>query len=201
MVPEMRIASTAALLLLATLALACNRGKHQGVVIHPGSVDSASTQPGASEARRPHVPADPFGASSSAYGQLQDVTNAALASQWDGTLDTFAPWLEAQTEAVERALALLKAIRVGPRDQYAVANGRIALVYDHIAEALTRASATAAEAGYDADWRDEEGKIWARSTDFWARCVRGCSTGGTHLDAWDLRCRAGLAQSEAKTTP
>ena len=44
---------------------------------------------------------------------------------WSGELEDFAPWLEEETVAVERALNLLKALRVGPRDVYAVANGRI----------------------------------------------------------------------------
>jgi hypothetical protein len=188
----MRIASTTvAACLLACLALGCQRGKEQAVVIQPGSMHNGGHA----------IPSDPFGSASAAYKALYDVTNAALASKWSGELESFAPWLEEQTVAVERALALLKALRVGPGDVYAVANGRIALVYEQIATALTRASGQAAAAGFDADWKDQEGRIWEEANAFWARCSRGCSTGGTHLDAWDLRCRAGQADSRAKLAP
>ena len=141
------------------------------------------------------------GSASAAYKALYDVTNGALALKWSGSLEDFAPWLEEQTVAVERALALLKALRVGPLDVYAIANGRIAIVYDGIATSLTQASEEAAGAGFDADWKGQQGRVWEQANAFWARCVRGCSTGGTHLDAWDLRCRAGLANSEAKLEP
>lgn len=173
---------------LAGLAGGCQRGKQQAVVIEPtpAQLDSQG------------VPAEPFGSASPAYARLRDVTNAALASKWSGALEDFAPWLEEETVAVERSLALLKALRLGPLDVYAVANGRIAMVYDSIASALTRASAEAAAAGFEADWKDEEGRVWEQASAFWARCVRGCSTGGTHLDGWDLRCQAGLANSEVK---
>jgi len=55
--------------------------------------------------------------------------------------------------------------------------------------------------GYDADWKDQENRIWEQANAFWARCVRGCAMAGTHLDAWDLRCRHGLVNSEAKLQP
>jgi hypothetical protein len=180
-----RLTSTA---VLFTLLLGCNRGKEQAVTIVPHEA-----RPDANA-----VPGDPFGSSSAAYERLREVTDAALALPWNGELESFAPWLEEQTVAVERSLNLLKALRVGPRDVYAVANGRIALVYEHIAVALTEASKVAETAGYDPDWRGQEGHIWEQADAFWARCVRGCSTGGTHLDAWDLRCRSGLANTEAK---
>ena len=147
------------------------------------------------------VPQDPFGASSPAYQRLRERTDAALASPWDGELDRFAPWLEEQTVAIEQSLHLLKALRVGPSDIYAVANGRIALVYTQIAEALTEASHIAEGEGREADWTGQQNLIWEQAQAFWSRCVRGCSTGGAHLDAWDLRCRNGLADSEAKTAP
>lgn len=181
-----RIASAAALLMLA---LACNRGKQQAVRIEPHDVRRDSQA----------VPGDPFGSSSAAYERLREVTDAALASSWSGELESFAPWLEEQTVAVERSLSLLKALRVGPIDVYAVANGRIALVYEHIAVALTDASRVAEAEGYDSDWKGQEGRIWEQANAFWARCVRGCNMGGTHLDAWDLRCRAGLANSQGKS--
>jgi hypothetical protein len=171
--------------------LGCQRGKKQAVVIEPSAMQTRATE----------VPGDPFGSASPAYAKLVEVTDAALAARWSGALEDFAPWLEEQTVAVERALSLLKALRVGPRDTYAVANGRIALVYDHIAVALTEASRLAEAAGFDADWKGQEGRLWAQSSAFWARCTRGCSTAGTHLDAWDLRCRTGLANSETKTAP
>lgn len=177
-----RLTSTAALL---ALLLACNRGKEQAVTVVPHEVSTNADA----------VPGDPFGSSSAAYERLREVTDAALAAPWSGELESFGPWLEEQTIAVERSLNLLKAIRVGPRDIYAVANGRIALVYEHIALALTEASRVAKQAGYDADWKGQEDLIWDQANAFWTRCVRGCSTGGTHLDAWDLRCRAGLAKS------
>jgi len=171
--------------------LGCQRGKEQAVVIEPNTMQTSATS----------VPGDPFGSASPAYARLVEVTDAAVAAKWSGVLEDFAPWLEEETVAVERALALLKALRVGPRDVYAVANGRIAMVYDHIAVALTEASRVAEVAGVDADWKGEEGRVWATSNAFWARCARGCSTGGTHLDAWDLRCRSGLANSQAKLDP
>ena len=147
------------------------------------------------------VPQDPFGASSAAYQRLREHTDAALASPWDGELDRFAPWLEEQTVAVEQSLHLLKALRVGPADVYAVANGRIALVYTQIAEALTEASRIAEAEGHEADWTGQQQLIWEQAQAFWFRCFRGCGTGGAHLDAWDLRCRTGLADSEANTAP
>lgn len=188
----MRIANTLLFAcLLVTLALGCQRGKNQAVLIEPHEI----------EADPEALPVDPFGSASAAYAKLREVTDAALASKWSGELDSFAPWLEEQTVAVERALALLKALRVGPLDVYAVANGRIAKLYDEIAKALTRASEEAERAGHDADWKGQENRVWEQAAAFWARCARGSSTGGTHLDGWDLRCRAGLANSQAKLDP
>lgn len=176
------------LTLLLTLLLACGRGKNQAVTITPHT-----SSPGVDG-----VPADPFGSASGAYERLREVADAAVATPWDGTLEAFAPWLEEQTVAVERCLNLLKALRVGPKDVYAVANGRIAMLYEHIAVALTEASSVAAAGGHDADWTGQQDRIWDQAQAFWGRCVRGCSMGGTHLDAWDLRCRAGLANSQAQ---
>ena len=183
-----RFAST---IVLACLLLGCQRGKKNAVAIEPSVMH---TDPNS-------VPADPFGSSSGAYTKLREVTDAALAMVWSGALEDFGPWLEEETVAVERALGLLKALRVGPLDVYAVANARIAMVYDHIAIALTEASQVAEAAGLNSDWIGEEGRVWQQANAFWARCARGCSTGGTHLDAWDLRCRNGLANSQMKLSP
>jgi hypothetical protein len=171
--------------------LGCQRGKEQAVVIVPSSMQTNATA----------VPADPFGSPSGAYTMLREVTDGALALRWSGELGDFGAWLEDETEAVERALALLKSLRVGPADVYAVANGRIAMVYDHIAVALTEATRLAEAAGHHADWRGQEGRLWQTANAFWSRCARGCSTGGTHLDAWDLRCRDGQANTRAKLGP
>jgi len=174
----------ASIFIVAVLLLSCRRGKEQAVAIAPSN---SPMDPSA-------VPSDPFGAASPAYAALREVADEALARSWDGQLPSFAGWLEQETVAVERALSLLKALRVGARDEYAVANARIALVYEHIARGLTEASAAAEAAGYDADWKDQQGRIREQAHAFWMRCVRLCSTGGAHLDAWDLRCRYGGAQ-------
>lgn len=174
--------------LLVTLLLACGRGKNQAVTVAPHAVSPPAMG----------TPADPFGAVTGAYERLREVSDAARATPWDGDLQSFAPWLEEQTVAVERCLALLKSLRVGPKDVYAVANGRIAMLYEHIAGALTEASALATAQGDAADWKGQQDLIWDQALGFWGRCVRGCSLGGTHLDAWDLRCRAGVADSQAK---
>jgi hypothetical protein len=187
----MRTASTIILASLVLLALGCQRSKQQAIVIDPGAAHMNATS----------VPGDPFGSASPAYKRLAEVTDAALATHCCDGLEEFGPWLEEQTVAVERSLALLKAIRIGPLDVYAVANGRIALVYDHIAVVLTEASRVAEQEGFDAEWKDQEGRLWAQAHAFWSRCVRGCATAGTHLDAWDLRCRAGQANSQVKIEP
>lgn len=183
-----RFASTVA---LACLLLGCQRGKSQAVVVRPTGATARSNA----------IPSDPFGSPSPAYTRLREVIDAALAKKWSGNLEDFAPWLESETEAMERALALLKAIRVGPVDVYAVANGRIATLYDHIVIALTEASQTALGAGFKADWRDQEDRVLETESAYWARCVRGCSMAGTHLDAWDLYCRNGLANSQVISSP
>ena len=181
----------ALLILLVSATFACQRGGKEAVTIVPSS---PQTQADA-------VPGDPFAPSSSAYGKLREVTDAALAQPWDGELESFAPWLEEQTVAVERSLALLKALRVGPQDVYAVANGRIALVYEQIAVAMTEATPLAEAAGDPSDWKGQEARIWEQAYGFWARCARLCSAGGAHLDAWDLRCSEGMANSQAKLEP
>lgn len=173
----------------ALLATGCHRGAESAVVIEPGS-----TTPDAND-----VPVEPFSAPTPAYAELRDVTDAALALPWNGTLESFAPWLEEETAAVERALALLKALRASAGDEYAVANARIALVYERIASALTDASATAEAVGYEADWKDQQGVIREQANGFWARCVRLCGLAGAQLDAWDLRCRRGLTEGQRRS--
>lgn len=178
----------AASIALACLLLGCRGAKKQAVSVVPEVAQADSNA----------IPRDPFGSASPAYDELKEVTDGALALPWSGKLDEFAPWLEAETVAIERALRMLKALRVGPHDVYAVANGRIALVYERIALALTHASKEAEAAGQEADWKGQQDRIWEQASSFWARCVRGCTLGGAHLDAWDLRCRGGLANSQAK---
>jgi hypothetical protein len=178
------------LLVGALVLTACHRGAEEAVVIDPSRL---AEEPAA-------VPAEPFGSPSPAYARLREVTDAALGLPWDGELESFGQWLEEETVAVERALALLKALRAGSSDEYAVANARIALVYERIALALTDASRAADTVGYDADWKDQQGLIQEQADAFWARCVRLCGTAGAQLDAWDLRCRQGLAARQ-KASP
>lgn len=173
----------------ALLLAACHRGAKDAVVIDPRQL--AQEPPG--------VPSEPFGSPSPPYARLRDVTDAALALPWNGELASFSEWLEEETVAVERALALLKALRAGSGDEYAVANARIALVYERIVLALTDASAAADAVGYDADWKDQQGLIQEQADAFWARCVRLCGTAGSQLDAWDLRCRQGLAAGQKQS--
>ncbi|MGD8317737.1 MAG: hypothetical protein PVH21_17975 [Myxococcales bacterium] len=173
----------------ALLAAACSRGGESAVVIEPSLAVSENDG----------VPVEPFGAPSPAYAQLRDVTDAALGLPWDGELESFAPWLEEETASIERALALLKALRATAGDEYAVANARIALVYERIAQALTDASATADAVGYDADWKDQQGLIQEQANAFWARCVRLCGVAGPQLDAWDLRCQRGLSTGQKQS--
>ncbi len=175
-------------LLFGSVLVGCQRNRQGAVVIEPSQMG-----PHASLA-----PEDPFGASAGAYTKLREVTDAALAVPWSGRLAEFADWLENETVAIERSLGLLKALRVGPGDQYAVANARIAMLYDHIAIGLTNATLAAEAEGLEADWKGQQGRIWLQSSSFWARCVRGCSMSGTHLDAWDLHCRQGLANSQTQ---
>jgi len=183
-----RLVST---VVLGLILLGCQRGKEQAVVIVPSDLQIDTNS----------IPADPFGTSNPAYTRLREVTDGALANQWSGSLDDFAPWLEAETVAVERALGLLKALRVGPRDVYAVGNGRIAMLYEHIATTMRRASEAAESVGSSPDWKDEETRVYEQAQSFWARCARDSGAEGTHLDAWNLRCQAGLASRLAQPEP
>lgn len=182
---------TRALIFVAALLLtsSCRRGNDQAVTIVPHQL--------ALDPER--MPADPFGSPGAAYDRLREITDQALAMRWNLELETLSPWLEQQTIAVEESLHLLKALRVGPRDVYAVANGRVAIVYEQIAVALTRGSALADQLGFTAEWKDQQDLIWERTSAFWTRCVRGCGSAGPHVDAWELRCRAGLDKSLRKS--
>ena len=62
---------------------------------------------------------------------------------------------------------------MGPHDVYAVANGRIALVYEQIAAALTEASSVAQAEGYEADWKGQEGRIWEQAQALWESQTKG----------------------------
>ena len=177
--------------LLTCALLACQRSSNEAVTIVPSPPHT----------RADANPGDPFAPSSSAYSKLREVTEGALATPWDGALESFAPWLEEQTVAVEQSLALLRALRVGAQDVYAVATGRIALVYEQIATAMTEATPLAEAAGDDSDWKGQQARIWEQAYGFFARCARLCSLGGAHLDAWDLRCHEGRANSQAKLAP
>lgn len=172
------------------LMLGCQRGAEQAVTISP------SLWPTDLEA----IPSDPFGSPSPAYARLREVTDAALEGAWNGQLEDFADWLERETVAVERALGLLKALRVGAQDEYAVASARVALVYENIARTLTEASVAAEAAGEQADWKGQQGRIQEQANAFWMRCVRLCNVAGAHLDAWALRCGRGLARGQEQSS-
>ncbi|MEM8609685.1 MAG: hypothetical protein AAGF92_21480 [Myxococcota bacterium] len=149
----------------------------------------------------PEVPSDPFGAPSLAYEQLRSTTDTARTTDWNGNVDDLAAWLEAQTQAVEQSLALMKALRVGASDVYAVANGRVALVYDHIASTLTEAEARVKDRELDFDWIGQQSVLWEQANGFWARCARGASLGGPYLDVWELRCEAGEKETAVRINP
>ena len=147
----------------------------------------------------PEIPADPFGSPGPAYDRLREVTDAARAATWSGEINELAGWLEAETLAVEQSLALMKSLRFGAADVYAVANGRVALLYEHIARTLSEAEPLAKRHDLDFDWLGQEGLLWERANALWGRCVNGCALAGPYLDAWELRCRAGVDETQAKT--
>ncbi|MDH3625935.1 MAG: hypothetical protein OES69_07560 [Myxococcales bacterium] len=149
----------------------------------------------------PDVPSDPFGAPGKAYERLRKITDDARSTSWSGQVDELAVWLEGETEAVEKSLAIMKTLRLGAGDVYAVANGRIALVYEHIASTLTEAEVLVKDNDPDLDWIGQQAVLWERANGFWARCAHGCSVGGPYLDAWELRCRAGADETAAKLAP
>jgi len=170
------------------LLLGCQRGGDSPVTIVPDAT-----------VRPPNVPSDPFGAPGVAYDRLRAITDQARERSWDGNVETLADWLELETQAVEQALALMKTLRVGAPDVYAVANGRVALVYEHIAGTLVEAEplVRARELEYD-DWVGQEAVLFERANAFYSRCARGCRLGGLYLDVWELRCQAGVAETSAK---
>lgn len=149
----------------------------------------------------PEVPSDPFGAPGQAYERLHQITDDARTTRWSGRVEDLAAWLEGETVAVEQSLSLMKTLRLGAGDVYAVANGRIALVYEHIASTLTEAEDLVKDRDLDLDWIGQQAVLWERANAFWARCARGCSLGGPYLDVWALRCRAGVGETAAKLKP
>ncbi|MEM7434480.1 MAG: hypothetical protein AAF436_04945, partial [Myxococcota bacterium] len=148
--------------LASVVAAACGRSNTPPVVIEPQAMGML-----------PNVPVDPFGTSSPAYERLVELTDAARTTDWDGQAESLTDWLEAQTVAVEQALVLMKALRVGPSDAYAVANGRIALLYEHIAGTLTEAEGVVPDDPTKYDWLGQEFALWEQANGFWGRCARG----------------------------
>ncbi|MCZ6805566.1 MAG: hypothetical protein O7F08_01325 [Deltaproteobacteria bacterium] len=178
------------ILVVVILLVGCRRSNEPPVVIAPGPA-----------AMLPNVPSDPFGTPGPAYDRLRQVTDAARTTSWNGQVDELAAWLEGETLAVEQSLALMKTIRLGASDVYGVANGRIALLYEHIASTLMEAEVVVKEHNLDFDWIGQEALLWERANAFWARCTRGCSLGGPYLDGWELRCQAGVEETAAKSAP
>lgn len=177
-------------ILLLALAVGCARGDDAEVVIRPDP-----------EVMLPEVPSDPFGAPSLAYEQLRSITETARTTNWNGNVDDLAGWLEAQTLAVEQSLALMKALRLGTADAYAVANGRVALLYEHIASTLTDAELAVKDRELHDDWLGQQAVLWEQANGYWARCARGASLSGPYLDAWELRCEAGELETAARFDP
>ena len=175
-------------LVVVILLVGCQRSNEPPVAISPDPV-----------VMLPDVPSDPFGTPGAAYDRLRQVTDAARTTIWSGQVDELAAWLEGETTAVERSLALMKTIRLGAGDVYAVANGRIALLYEHIASTLTEAEVLVKDR--DLDWIGQQAVLWERANGFWARCERGCNLGGPYLDVWELRCQAGVEETAAKLVP
>ncbi len=174
-------------LVVAILLAGCQRGNEPPVAIAPDP-----------DVMLPDVPSDPFGAPGRAYERLRQITDDARTTAWSGRVEELAAWLESQTLAVEQSLALMKTLRLGASDVYAVANGRIALLYEHIASTLTEAEELVQDRDLDLDWIGQQSVLFERANAFWARCTRGCSLGGPYLDVWALRCRAGADETAAK---
>ena len=177
-------------LVVVILLAGCQRGNEPPVTIVPDG-----------DGMLPDVPLDPFGAPGQAYDRLRQITDDARTTAWSGQVEELAAWLEGETMAVERSLALMKTLRLGAGDVYAVANGRIALVYEHIAATLTEAEILVRERDLEADWIGQQAVLWEQANGFWDRCARGCSVGGPYLDVWELRCRAGADETAARLEP
>ena len=175
-------------LLIAILFVGCKRGNEPPVAIAPDP-----------SVMLPDVPSDPFGTPGPAYDRLRQLTDTARTTVWSGQVDDLAAWLESETTAVERSLGLMKTLRLGAGDVYAVANGRIALVYEHIASTLTEAELVVTD--HDLDWIGQQTVLWKQANAFWARCARGSSFRGPYLDVWELRCQAGVEETAAKLAP
>jgi hypothetical protein len=169
---------------------ACRRGGQTALLIEPQA-----------QAMLPKVPSDPFGTPGAAYDQLRQITDEARTTNWNGDVEELSSWLERETMAVEQSLALMKALRLGAGDAYAVANGRMALVYEHIAATLTEAEVVVKDRDLDFDWIGQQAKLWEQANGFWTRCARGCSLGGAYLDVWELRCQAGIEETADKLGP
>ena len=148
------------------------------------------------------APSDPFPSSrdDSAYARLRRITDEACKQTWNRELESFEPWIEAQSEAVEGAVSLLRQLRIPLPDQYAIGNGRIALVYHRIVDAVEEAEQLAEQGGEEAfEWAGKGPFLREQAAGFWGRCVRGASAAGPHLDAWKLWCEVGLEGSHAAT--
>ncbi|MDH3200618.1 MAG: hypothetical protein OEM15_06970 [Myxococcales bacterium] len=179
-------------LVVVILLAGCQRSTEPPVAISPDP-----------DVMLPDVPSDPFGTPGQAYERLRQITDDARTTSWSGQVQELAAWLEGETTAVEQSLTLMKTLRLGASDVYAVANGRIALVYEHIASTLTEAEVLVKDrdSELDLDWIGQQAVLWERANAFWARCARGCSSGGPYLDVWELRCRAGADETSAKFGP
>lgn len=148
------------------------------------------------------TPADPFPSSSddSAYARLRRITDEACNQTWSRDLESFEPWIESQSEAVEVAVSLLRQLRITRPDQYAVGNGRIALVYHRIVGAVEEAGQLAEQRGDEAfEWIGKGPFLREQAAGFWGRCVRGASAAGPYLDAWKLWCEVGLEGGQTPT--
>ncbi|MGB5809003.1 MAG: hypothetical protein WBG86_00660 [Polyangiales bacterium] len=176
--------------LLAGIAIGCGRIDSPPVAIAPGP-----------DVMLPDVPTDPFGTPGKTYDQLLLITETARKTPWDGEVEHLAAWLEAQTVAVERSRAFLIGLAVGAEDVFAVANGRLALLYEHIASTLTDAEAVITDPDVDFDWMGKQMLLWEQANGYWSRCAVGCSLGGPYLDVWELRCEAGAEETGARFRP
>lgn len=174
---------------LGTLSACAHNGPE--LALSPDTMRASGSETG--------IPIDPFAteSESSAYARLRARTDAAQALAWDGSLDSFGPWLELETQSIEDALGALAELRTGRRDQYGVASGRMALTYEHVARNVDRAWAMAEATGMQPDWKDLSPVLWERAQGFWARCAQVTAAAAPHLDAWKIRCTEGLRSSSS----
>ena len=172
---------------MCVLAMGCQRSDGPPVAVAP--------EP---NAMLPDVPSDPFGTPGPAYDRLREITDAGRNNNWSGQVDELADWLEEETQAVEQSRALMRTLRLGAIDVYAVANGRIALLYEHIAATLIEAGAIVKDEELDLEWMGQEVLLWQQANGFWERCAYGSNLGGPYLAAWQLRCQAGVEETAAR---